>query len=98
MLEIAIISTIKVIFVFVALLTACAYMTLIERRVVARFQTRLGPIYAGPNGLLQPVADLMKLIFKEDIIPEHVDKKIYTIAPLAAFIPATLSIAVIPFG
>ncbi len=98
MLEVAIISVIKVVFVFAALLTACAYMTLIERRVVARFQTRLGPIYTGPNGLLQPVADLVKLLFKEDIIPEHVDKRIYMIAPLAAFIPATLSIVVIPFG
>ncbi len=98
MLEVAIISIIKVIFVFAALLTACAYMTLVERRVVARFQTRLGPIYTGPNGLLQPVADLVKLLFKEDIIPEHVDKKIYVIAPMAAFIPATLSIVVIPFG
>ncbi|NIP42377.1 MAG: NADH-quinone oxidoreductase subunit NuoH [candidate division Zixibacteria bacterium] len=65
---------------------------------MARFQTRLGPIYTGPNGLLQPVADLVKLLFKEDIIPEHVDKKIYVIAPMAAFIPATLSIVVIPFG
>jgi NADH-quinone oxidoreductase subunit H len=98
MLEIIIISVIKVIFVFVVLLTACAYMTLLERRVVARFQTRLGPIYAGPGGLLQPVADLLKLLFKEDIIPGHVDKTIYTLAPLASFIPATLAIVVIPFG
>ncbi len=98
MLEFIIITCIKVIVVFAALLTACAYMTLLERRVVARFQTRLGPIYTGPNGLLQPVADLVKLLFKEDIIPAQVDKTIYVLAPLAAFIPATLSIVVVPFG
>jgi len=98
MLEIIIISVIKVIFVFAVLLTACAYMTLLERKVVAKFQTRLGPIYAGPGGLLQPVADLVKLLFKEDLIPGHVDKTIYILAPLAAFIPATLSFVVIPFG
>ncbi|MBD3383132.1 MAG: NADH-quinone oxidoreductase subunit NuoH [candidate division Zixibacteria bacterium] len=98
MLETLIISTIKVIVVFAALLTACAYLTLLERRVVARFQSRLGPIYTGPNGLLQPVADLVKLLFKEDLIPGHVDKTIYLLAPLAAFIPATLSFVVIPFG
>jgi NADH-quinone oxidoreductase subunit H len=98
MLEFIIITCIKVVVVFAALLTACAYLTLLERRVVARFQTRLGPIYTGPNGFLQPVADLVKLLFKEDIIPQHVDKTIYVLAPLAAFIPATLSIVVIPFG
>jgi len=98
MLEVIIISLIKVIVVFVVLLTACAYLTLLERRVVARFQTRLGPIYAGPAGLLQPVADLVKLLFKEDIVPRHVDRVLYILAPLAAFIPATLSFVVIPFG
>lgn len=98
MLEIVIISVIKVVFVFAVLLTACAYLTLLERKVVARFQTRIGPVYAGPLGLLQPVADLLKLLFKEDIIPGHVDKTIYTLAPLASFIPATLAIVVIPFG
>ncbi len=98
MLEIIIISVVKVVFVFAALLTACAYMTLIERRVVAKFQTRMGPIYAGPQGVLQPVADLVKLLFKEDIIPSHVDKTIYLLAPLASFIPATLAFVVIPFG
>lgn len=98
MLEIIIISVVKVIVVFVALLTACAYMTLLERRVVARFQTRLGPIETGPSGLLQPIADLVKLLFKEDIIPNHVDKPIYLLAPLASFIPATLAFVVIPFG
>lgn len=98
MLEFIVIATVKVVVVFVVLLTACAYMTLLERRVVARFQSRLGPIYTGPSGLLQPVADLVKLLFKEDLVPGHVDKTIYLLAPLAAFIPATLSFVVIPFG
>jgi NADH-quinone oxidoreductase subunit H len=92
------ITVIKVGVVFVVLLTACAYMTWLERKLVARIQTRLGPMNTGFQGLLQPVADLVKLLFKEDIRPRHVDKFIYMLAPLAAFIPATLSIAVVPFG
>ncbi|MBU1320094.1 MAG: NADH-quinone oxidoreductase subunit NuoH [candidate division Zixibacteria bacterium] len=89
---------VKVVVVFAVLLTGCAYMTWLERKVVARIQSRLGPMNAGYHGLLQPVADLIKLLFKDDISPKHVDKFIYAIAPLAAFIPATLSIAVVPFG
>ncbi len=96
--EFVIISAVKVVVVFAVLLTGCAYMTWLERKLVARIQTRLGPMNAGPQGLLQPLADMIKLVFKEDIIPGHVDRTIYALAPLAAFIPATLSIAVVPFG
>ena len=92
------IQVVKVIAVFAVLLTCCAWMTWLERKLVARIQTRLGPMNTGYQGLLQPVADMIKLIFKEDITPGHVDKWIYNLAPLAAFIPATLSIAVVPFG
>jgi NADH-quinone oxidoreductase subunit H len=93
-----IVKLIQVIAVFAVLLTGCAYMTWLERKLVARIQSRLGPMNAGYQGLLQPVADMIKLLFKEDITPKHVDKFIYGIAPLASFIPATLSIAVVPFG
>jgi len=96
--EFVIISAVKVVAVFAVLLTGCAYMTWFERKLVARIQTRLGPMNAGPQGLLQPIADMFKLVFKEDIIPGHVDKMIYALAPLASFIPATLAIAVVPFG
>jgi NADH-quinone oxidoreductase subunit H len=92
------IQVVKVIAVFVVLLTCCAWMTWLERKLVARIQTRLGPMNTGYQGLLQPVADLIKLVLKEDITPGHVDRWIYNLAPLAAFIPATLSIAVVPFG
>jgi NADH-quinone oxidoreductase subunit H len=98
MLEIIIISSIKVVVIFSVLLLGCAYSTLLERRVVARFQSRIGPVETGPNGFLQPIADLVKLLFKEDIIPAYADKTIFLLAPLAAFIPATLSFVVIPFG
>jgi len=97
-LTLVLIMFLKVVVVFAVLLTGCAYMTWLERKVVARIQSRLGPMNAGYHGLLQPVADLIKLLFKDDISPKHVDKFIYAFAPLAAFIPATLSIAVVPFG
>lgn len=92
------IQVVKVIAVFAVLLTCCAWMTWLERKLIARIQTRLGPMNTGYQGLLQPIADMIKLIFKEDITPGHVDKWIYNLAPLAAFIPATLAIAVVPFG
>ncbi len=93
-----VIIAVKVVVVFAVLLTGCAWMTWLERKLVARIQTRLGPMNAGYQGLLQPIADMIKLLLKDDISPKHVDKMIYALAPLAAFIPATLSIAVVPFG
>ncbi|MEI7771742.1 MAG: NADH-quinone oxidoreductase subunit NuoH [Chloroflexales bacterium] len=75
-----------------------AYLTLFERRLLARFQNRIGPNRAGPNGFLQPVADAVKLFFKEDIIPSQADKWVYLVAPAMAVIPALIIWAVIPFG
>ncbi len=69
-----------------------------ERRVSAFIQDRLGPNRVGPFGLFQPVADVIKFIFKEDIVPEKANKFIYNLAPLIAFIPPLLTFAVIPFG
>ncbi|CAG0929512.1 NADH-quinone oxidoreductase subunit H [Thermoflexales bacterium] len=80
------------------LLTGFAYTTLLERRVIARFQSRVGPNRAGPQGLLQPLADGVKLIFKEEIIPASADKVTFILAPLLAVIPAIVVFAVIPFG
>jgi NADH-quinone oxidoreductase subunit H len=83
---------------FLATTTAFAYLTLFERRLLARFQHRVGPNRAGPGGFLQPLADAVKLFFKEDITPTQADKVIYNIAPALAMIPAILLFAVIPFG
>jgi len=65
---------------------------------LGHFQVRLGPIRVGPHGLLQPIADGIKLLFKEDITPANVNKFIYNLAPLLTFIPALIIVAVIPFG
>ncbi len=78
--------------------TGFAYLTLFERRVLARLQNRVGPNRAGPAGVLQPVADAVKLFFKEDIIPSAADRWVYLIAPALAMIPAIIIWAVIPVG
>lgn len=98
MLEIALISAVKIVVIIIAVLTGCAYSTWLERKLVGRFQHRFGPMYAGPFGLLQPVADAIKLIFKEDIIPDKAERVTYALAPILSFIPAMLTFAVIPFG
>jgi NADH-quinone oxidoreductase subunit H len=83
---------------FLATTTAFAYLTLFERRLLARLQNRVGPNRAGPGGFFQPLADAVKLFFKEDIVPAQADKVIYTIAPALGMIPAVILFAVIPFG
>lgn len=80
------------------LLTGMAYMTLFERRVISRIQVRLGPNRTGPSGLLQPLADALKLFFKEDIAPSTADRLLYPIAPALALIAALAAFAVIPIG
>ena len=84
--------------VIFALLTAFAYMTLIERRVVAKLQGRLGPNRAGPSGLFQPLADALKMAFKEQIIPSQAKKAIYLVAPVISVIVALCAFAVVPIG
>jgi NADH-quinone oxidoreductase subunit H len=81
-----------------ALQGTCAYLILIERKVAAYVQDRLGPNRVGPWGLLQPVADGLKFILKEQIIPGHVDKLFYMIAPAIAVSTALMAFAVVPFG
>ena len=91
-------AAIKSVLMIVSLLTGFAYTTLLERRFIARIQQRIGPNRAGPWGLLQPVADGIKVIFKEDIIPNGADKVIFTLAPVLTIIPALIILAVVPLG
>lgn len=92
------VPVIKAVVVVVGLLIAGAYMTWGERKLVARFQVRYGPNLAGPFGILQPLADAVKAIFKEEIIPGHVDRLIYVAAPGIIFAAVLITFAVIPFG
>lgn len=98
MLDFAIITAIKSIVVITVLLLACAWATYLERKLVAFFQTRIGPSVAGKYGLLQPIADLVKLLFKEEVAPTKAQRTLFLLAPLLSFIPALIPIAVIPFG
>jgi len=84
--------------VIFALLTAFAYMTLIERRVVAKLQGRLGPNRLGPMGMFQPVADAVKMAFKEQIVPSQAKKAIYIVAPVISVVVALCAFAVVPIG
>jgi NADH-quinone oxidoreductase subunit H len=85
-------------FVFVMLLSSAAVMVYVERKVAALLQQRLGPYLVGPKGLLQPLADVIKLVTKEDMMPSYVNMPLYLFAPFLAVAMALLSIAVIPFG
>ena len=88
----------KIVVVLFVLLTALAYLTWFERKVVAHIQARWGPYRVGPHGLLQPLADGLKFLFKEDITPAGADKFTYFLAPFLSLSLAITSIAVIPFG
>src|SRR5579864_2933881 len=74
------------------------YITLIERKVLADFQVRLGPMRVGPHGLLQPIADALKLLLKEDIIPLGADRSIFWFAPVISTFTGLTAFAVIPFS
>jgi len=93
-----ILSLIKAALIAFVLLTALAYLQWIERKVIAHIQLRVGPYRVGPHGLLQPLADVVKLITKEGVIPSHVNKLFYLMAPWLAVTLALISISVIPFG
>jgi NADH-quinone oxidoreductase subunit H len=91
-------SLIKAAVVAFVLLTTLAYLQWVERKVIAHIQVRMGPSRVGPHGLMQPLADVIKLITKEDLIPPYVNKFLYLAAPFLAITMALLSISVIPFG
>jgi NADH-quinone oxidoreductase subunit H len=91
-------ATVKIALLFFVNLTAVAYMTLVERRVCAWIQDRSGPNRVGPFGLLQPLADGIKFIFKEAITPPQAHKALYLLAPVMIFVPAMAAFSVIPIG
>ena len=76
----------------------CAFLTLAERKISAWIQDRVGPNRVGPGGMLQPMADGGKFFLKEEVIPDHVDKIFYLLAPAVAVGTALLTLAVVPFG
>lgn len=88
----------KVLVAFIFVLLTVAYATYAERKIIGFMQVRIGPNRTGPKGLLQPIADGIKLFFKEEIIPAQASKFAFVLAPLVALVPAFISFAVIPFG
>jgi NADH-quinone oxidoreductase subunit H len=92
------IHLIKIVSVIGVMLTIVAYTVLIERWVCAWMQDRIGPNRVGPWGLLQPLADFGKLVLKEDVLPWHVNKIYYTLAPAITVMPALIAMAVVPWG
>ena len=89
---------IKAFVLVMVLLTGFAYLTLYERKALARMQSRIGPNRAGPWGILQPIADAIKLIFKEELMPAKADKLLFFLAPIVTLVPALVITAVVPWG
>ena len=98
MVDTFLIPLLKIAIVLNATLVGVTYMVLLERKVIAWTQSRLGPMRVGPYGILQPVADAVKLMIKEDITPVRADRWVFTAAPVIAMVPALIVYAVIPFG
>src|SRR6266404_7271709 len=91
-------SLVKVAVLLAVVLTAFAYLTWLERKVIAHIQSRWGPYRVGPHGLLQPLADGLKFLFKEDPTPAGVDRFVYYLAPFLSLMLSLTALAVIPFG
>ena len=98
MVDTFVIPLLKIVILLNAILVAVTYMVLLERKVIAWVQSRLGPMRVGPYGALQPIADAIKLMIKEDITPTRADKWVFTAAPIMVLVPALIVFAVIPFG
>jgi len=98
MTEFLLVSLLKIVVVFGLLLLTVAYLTWAERKIIGDLQVRWGPSRVGPFGLLQPIADGIKLFFKEDLVPAGADRVIFLLAPVLSMIPALITFAVIPFG
>jgi len=93
-----IVTLVKIAIVFGVFMTTLAYLQWVERKVLAHIQSRTGPLRVGPHGLLQPLADVFKLLTKEDLMPPHANQFFYLLAPFIAVSLALVSIAIIPFG
>src|ERR1019366_6460480 len=93
-----ILSLIKLLIVVLILMHTLAYLQWVERKVIAHVQLRVGPRRVGPHGLLQPLADVIKLITKEDMLPSHVNKPFYFLAPFLAVLFALIPMCLIPYG
>jgi len=98
MIDLVVIPLIKIVIVLAAVLVTVMYLVLLERKVQAWVQVRLGPMRVGPHGVLQPIADVLKLFVKEDITPVRADRFVFTLAPIIVLVPAIIAFAVIPFG
>ncbi len=98
LLQFVAVPLIKILVVFLTLSGVVAYLTFMERKIIAFMQVRLGPMRVGPYGLLQPIADGVKLMLKEDIVPAGADRLIFMMAPIITLIPAFIVFSVIPFG
>jgi NADH-quinone oxidoreductase subunit H len=92
------ITLVKILIVFTVVLLTVAFLTLAERKVLSWMQDRMGPMEVGPYGILQPVADGLKLFFKEDIIPAGANWLLFSLAPILSLVPALIGFAVIPYG
>jgi len=88
----------KIVLVMAVVLLTVAFLTLAERKVLSWMQDRMGPMEVGPYGILQPLADGLKLFFKEDIVPAGANKLLFSLAPILSFVPALIGFAVIPYG
>ncbi len=93
-----IVSLIKIAIVFAVFMTTLAYLQWVERKVLAHIQARTGPLRVGPHGLMQPLADVFKLLTKEDLLPPYVNRFFYLLAPFIAVSLALITISIIPFG
>jgi NADH-quinone oxidoreductase subunit H len=93
-----IVTLVKIAIVFGVFMTTLAYLQWVERKVLAHIQSRTGPLRVGPHGLLQPLADVFKLLTKEDLMPPHANQFFYLLAPFLAVSLALVSISIIPFG
>src|SRR5918992_1485138 len=96
-METYVIPLLKIVVLLNVVLLAVTYMVLLERKVIAWVQVRLGPMRVGPHGVLQPIADAVKLLLKEDITPARADRWVFTLAPIVSMVPALIAFAVVPF-
>jgi NADH-quinone oxidoreductase subunit H len=91
-------SLVKIVFVFAVFMLTLLYLQWLERKVLAHIQSRVGPLRVGPHGMFQPMADVLKLLTKEDLMPSHASKLLFVAGPFLAVVLALIPIAVVPFG